>query len=271
MPVTALYVPGNRPDRFAKAVATGAQLVIVDLEDAVGPADKPAARAAVVEWLQSVLPLPATVEVRVNAGDREDLVALRDAPVGFGIRLPKVERGAEVDAVVAALGGVPITALVETARGVEALFEIAGHEAVTAVNLGEADLASDVGSRDDAVLDYARTRIVYAAAAAGLAAPMMSVYPAIADLEGLRADTERGRRRGFVGRTAVHPSQLPTIRAAFSPSPDDIDWARQVVAAIEHGGVAMLASGEMVDAAMLGRARTIIELAAATADAAPGE
>jgi citrate lyase subunit beta/citryl-CoA lyase len=94
---------------------------------------------------------------------------------------------------------------------------------------------------------------------------MMSVYPAIADLDGLRADTERGRARGFVGRTAIHPAQLPVIRAAFAPGADEVVWANDVIAAMAAGGVTTLASGEMVDPAMVGRAEAILALAAATA------
>lgn len=262
--ITALYVPGDRPDRFGKAAASGTQLVIVDLEDAVAPAAKATARTAAVAWLATARPPDISVEVRVNAGDADDLAALAEVSAPFAVRVPKVESPADIDAVARVLPGAPITALVETARGVESLAAIAAHPAVAALNLGEADLASDLGSRDDTVLDYARTRIVYASAAAGLPAPMMSVYPAIADLDGLRADTERGCARGFVGRTAIHPSQLSVIRAAFSPADDELAWAREVLAATASGGVTTLGDGEMADPAMIGRAQRIVALAAAT-------
>lgn len=267
-PLVALYVPGDRPDRFAKALASGADLVIVDLEDAVAPADKVAARESMLGWLADD---PAAgrrvgIEIRVNAGDCDDVGALAALGVPserFGVRVPKVESAADLDEVAAVLPGVALTALVETAAGVEALGAIAAHPAVAAVALGEADLASDVGAAVE-VLDYARVRLLYAARAAGLARPMMSVYAAIADLDGLRTDTERGRTMGFFGRTAVHPSQVPVIRAAFSPTAAEVAWAREVVAATEGGGVATLASGEMVDPAMIGRARAVLALAAAT-------
>lgn len=263
--VTALYVPGDRPDRFDKAAASGTQLVIVDLEDAVAPDRKALARDEVVTWLGSRAFDGVAVDVRVNAGDADDLAAVATLDPAVGVRVPKVESAADLDRVAAIIGpGRGIAALVETALGVESLTAIAAHPAVTSVSLGEADLASDLGSRDDAVLDWVRVRLLVASRAAGLPAPMMSVYPAIADLEGLRVATERGRDMGFVGRTAVHPSQLPVIAAAFRPSADDLAWATDVLDVTSGGGVGRLPSGDMVDPAMRGRAERILALAAAT-------
>jgi citrate lyase subunit beta/citryl-CoA lyase len=253
-PVTGLYVPGNRPDRFDKAVATGADLVILDLEDAVAPADKAAARAAVVAWLSSAR-VDCVLQVRVDSA--EDLAALRGL-TGFEVRLPKVESPSQVDRVVEALPGVAVTALVESAYGVEHAAEIAAHPAVTRVGLGESDLASELGTRGDAVLDHARIRLLYAAKAAGLPAPMLSAYPAIKDLAGLRADTERGRALGWFGRVAIHPSQLPVIDEVFQPSAGERRWAEEVLAATDGGGVTTLANGEMADPAMVGRAKAIL-------------
>jgi citrate lyase subunit beta/citryl-CoA lyase len=264
--VTALYVPGDRPDRFDKAVATGAQLVILDLEDAVGPAQKEAARDCVVEWLRARQDAQApAIEVRVNADDTDDLAALAAVSGSFGLRVPKVESPAAIDAVVTAFGrAVEVTALIETALGIESAGSVAAHPAVMALNLGEADLASDLGSTDPAVLDWCRIRLLVATRAASKPAPMMSVYTDIGDLDGLRADTLRGKSMGFIGRTAIHPSQVPVIADAFRPSDDELLWAEAVLAATEHGGVTTLTSGEMVDPAMRGRAESIIALAAAT-------
>jgi citrate lyase subunit beta / citryl-CoA lyase len=260
--ITALYVPGDRPDRFDKAVASGADLVILDLEDAVTAAHKAAARDAVIHWL-SAHPAGSrpAVEVRVNAGDHDDLTALAVA-AGVAIRLPKVESAADLDRVVDALGAVAIAAIVETAVGVEALGEITRHPAVGTVSLGEADLASDLGTRSARVLDAVRARLLVAARAAGLPPPMASVFTDIGDLDGLRADTEQARDMGFVGRAAIHPVQLPVIAAAFAPSPREVAWADEVLAVTAVGGVARLTSGEMVDPAMRGRAEAIRRLAA---------
>jgi citrate lyase subunit beta/citryl-CoA lyase len=256
--ITGLYVPGDRPDRFDKAVATGADLVILDLEDAVAPDRKAFARDSVASWLAGAA-VDCVLQVRVNAEPADDLAALRGLS-GFEVRLPKVESLFQVDAVSAALPGAAVTALLESAFGVEHAHKLATHPAVTRLGLGESDLASDLGTRTDTVLDYARVRLLYAARAAGLPAPMLSAYPAIKDLAGLRADTERGRALGWVGRVAVHPSQLPVIAAAFRPSAEEVRWAEEVMAA-GTGGVTTLASGEMVDPAMVGRARAILHRA----------
>ncbi|MCS5495758.1 CoA ester lyase [Cnuibacter physcomitrellae] len=273
--VTGLYVPGDRPDRFDKAVATGANLVILDLEDAVRPDAKALAREAVVAWLASTEGREAgartVLQVRVNEGSAEDLAALAalgaDRPP-FEVRLPKVETVDELDRVASALPGVPVTALVESARGLEAAATLAAHPAVTRLALGESDLASELGSRADAVLDHLRIRLLVAAKAGGLPSPMLSAYPALRDLEGLRLDTERGRALGAEGRVAVHPSQLPVIRRAFAPADADVAWARAVLAALDEagGGVATLADGEMVDPAMRGRAEGILARAEHSTD-----
>lgn len=251
--ITGLYVPGNRPDRFDKAVATGADLVILDLEDAVAPKDKAYARDAVATWLAGAS-VDCVLQVRVH--DRDDLTALSGLS-GFEVRLPKVESVAQLDQVAAALPGVPVTALVESAFGVEHAADLAAHPAVTRLGLGESDLASELGTRADQVLDHARVRLLYAALAAGLPAPMLSAYPDIADLAGLRADTERGRALGWVGRVAVHPTQLPVIAEVFRPSAAERRWADDVLAA--GAGVSRLPNGEMVDPAMVGRARAILD------------
>lgn len=257
--VTALYVPGDRPDRFDKAVASGAGTVIVDLEDAVAPDRKAMARDLAVEWIRGlgVGALPS-IEVRVNAGDAADLDAVSRLDRRVGIRVPKVESGADIDRVIGAVGERRITALIETARGLERLGEIASRPGVAALGLGESDLAGDLGATSPAVMEYARIRVVMAARSAGLPAPFLSVYPRIDDLPGLEADTRAGRALGFGGRNAIHPAQLPVIDAAFAPTPDELAWATATVAALAQEGVARLPSGEMVDAAMLGRAQRIL-------------
>jgi citrate lyase subunit beta/citryl-CoA lyase len=267
---TGLYVPGDRPDRFDKAVATGADLVILDLEDAVAPAAKAQARAAVVEWIARGTDARRFVlQVRVNDGDEADLAALADL-VGeagarsFEVRLPKVESLGQLDRVAAALPGVPLTALIESALGVERAAEVAAHASVTRMALGESDLASELGTRAPDVLQYARIRLLFAARSASLAAPMLAAYPAIPDLDGLRADTERGREIGWWGRVAIHPTQLAVIASVFAPRDDEVRWAREVLGAVGGGGVATLGNGEMVDAAMLGRARAILDRASAS-------
>lgn len=268
---TGLYVPGDRPDRFGSAESSGADLVVFDLEDAVAPDRKALARDAIVEWLRGgrhaagsaanrAADAPSVaVQVRVNAGDEDDLRVVSALPEGIGIRLPKVESAADVDRVASVAPGRPLIALLESARGVVNATEIAQHPVVSALALGESDLRSDVGG-GERMLEHARLTVLFAARAAGLPAPMASVFPAIRDLEGLDADTRRAADLGLFGRMAVHPSQLPAIAAVFSPTPAEVAWAEEVLAALAAGGVATLASGEMVDPAMRARAERIRSL-----------
>jgi citrate lyase subunit beta/citryl-CoA lyase len=249
MVLTWLYVPGDRPDRFDKAAASGAETVILDLEDAVAPARRAGAREQVAAWLAS----PRDVDVQVRIGSLDDLAALPD---DVAIRLPKVESPADVDA----LGERRVHALIETALGVERAYAIASHPRVVSIGLGEADLAADLGIVDESALAWIRVRAVVAARAAGLPAPMMSAYPDVADLDGLAASCAVGRALGMVGRTAIHPRQVPVIAAAFAPTDAELAWAKEVLAAVDgtDSGVATLPSGAMVDAAMARRARTLV-------------
>lgn len=244
-------MPGDRPDRVEKAFASRAHAVVVDLEDGVAPDAKDAARANVVEQLGSRR--DKAVFVRVNAGSDDDLAAVAGLPVA-GVFVPKVERAEDVP------GGVAVHALIETARGVEAAFEIASHPGVRGISLGEADLRSQTGA-DEWGLDWPRARIVNAAVAAGLPRPPQSVYPHVRDLDGLARSCRRGRELGHLGRTAIHPDQLETIEQAYLPTAAEVDAARATVAKLEADLVGTLAGGAFVDAAMLGRARETIELA----------
>jgi len=256
---TGLYVPGNRPDRFAKAVGSGADLVVFDLEDAVAPEEKERARAEVVAFLsRTTLPDPLAVQVRVNAGDEDDLRAVATLPPDVGVRVPKVAAPADLDRVAALAPRRPLVALLESAAGILNAVEIATHPALVAIALGESDLRSELGGGPP-VLDHARLTALLAARAAGLPAPMASVFPAIGDIDGLVADTRRAAELGLFGRMAVHPSQLGPIAAVFRPDASEIAWARGVERALRRGGVATLPDGEMVDPAMAGRARRILD------------
>jgi len=247
-PLTWLYVPGDRLDRVEKAIASRAHAVIVDLEDGVAPAAKEAARANVAQLPHSDKP----VYVRVNAGSSADLEAVRPLPLA-GVVVPKLERPEDVPELEH-----PIVALIESATGLEAAYEIARHPRVVGVGLGEADLRSQTGATD---LDWARARLVNAAVAAGLPRPPQSVYPNVKDLEGLERSCRRGRELGHLGRTAIHPAQLPVIEAVYLPTTDEVERARETIARLEADGVGTVGDGEFVDAAMLGAARQVVALA----------
>jgi len=264
LPLTWLYVPGDREDRVPKALRSGADVVIVDLEDAVSVDHKAAARD-VAQRALGTHHGPPTCQVRVNSvgtgwfDDDSAMVARLEGAVG--VRLPKCEDPAAVAAAAEALGDREIHLLIESARGLEAAFELArAHPRVAGIGLGEADLRADLGVTSESGLAWARSRIVSAAAAAGLESPAMSVYTDVRDLDGLRASCLAGRDLGLVGRAAIHPVQLPVIREVFTPTPEEVSRAREILvaaaSATAHGaGALALADGRFVDEAVVRQAR----------------
>ncbi|WP_406329184.1 HpcH/HpaI aldolase/citrate lyase family protein [Streptomyces sp. NBC_00203] len=269
-PLTWLYAPGDRPDVVAKALVSGADVVLVDLEDAVAPDRKEYARAATADLLTEPTPVP--VMVRVNALDgplaEADLKTLSPLPGLSGLRLPKVTSPDDVvrvaeGATPAEGGAIPLYALLETALGVEQAFAIASaHRALRGISIGEADLRADLGVREDAGLDWSRARVIVAARAAGLPPPVQSVYPDIRDVEGLAASCAHGRTLGFLGRAAIHPRQLPIIERAYLPTPAEIDSAEAIVkAAATDSGAQALPDGRFIDAAVVVGAHRTLALA----------
>ncbi|MFE9248829.1 HpcH/HpaI aldolase/citrate lyase family protein [Streptomyces sp. NPDC007088] len=275
--LTWLYAPGDRPEVVAKALRSGADVVLVDLEDAVAPDRKGYARSATAELLSAPHPGPAAVHVRVNALSgpfaRADLEALSGLPGLAGLRLPKTEWPREVLDVVRLLGereeagaaaAVPgLYPLLESALGIENAYAVASADpAVRGIALGEADLRADLGMRDEAALGWPRARAVVAARAAGLAPPAQSVYPHVRDAEGLAASCVRGRSLGFLGRTAIHPRQLPVIERCYLPTPQEVEAARETLAAAgREAGALALPDGRFVDAAVVAGARRTLTLA----------
>ena len=280
--VTWLYVPGTRPERFDKAMRSGADVVIFDLQDSVVPRRKDEARDNVHAYLLNGVAGVAgnaEIEVRVNAvGTRcgqADLDAFAAVPGIRAIRLPAVESPDQVRRAVDVLGGEHrVQCVIESAVGVERAFDIAASSpSVRGIGLGEADLSADLGIAYGSGFDWARGRIVVAARAAGLVPPAMSVFPAIDDDAGLAEHCAGGRRLGFRGCAAVHPRQLRVIRSAFAPSPDEVAAAHSVLAALAIGesdgsGAVRTEDGRMVDAAMRRRAEEVLALAGVSGSAA---
>lgn len=271
--VTALYAPGDRPERFEKALDAGADVVIVDLEDAVAASRKADARAALADfvaaWEARGERAPG-VQVRINAlGSPEhdaDLAAVAGLPGEFGVRVPKTQSADQVAAVRAALPDREVHALLESAISIERAFEIAC-SCVASIATGEADLRAELGvpagPAGEPGLAWSRSRVVNAAAAAGLPAPLMAVYADIADFDGLEASCRAGRTLGFGGRTAVHPRQLAVIRRAFTPDPTEIARARSIIervrsAAVDGTGAFALDDGTFIDIAIVRSAERIL-------------
>jgi citrate lyase beta subunit len=289
-PRSMLFVSGERTERFAKAMAAGADLVCIDLEDAVHPARKAEARAQVLDWLKqqpASSPLPGAPRraIRINGlrtlEGLRDLVALADSGLRLdALLLPKTEAAADVLAVQAVVGAQlgGIVALIETPQGIEDAASIAGAARgasgsaapLMALMLGGADLSAELGASFDATgLAYARGRLVNAAKAAGLQAWDVPRV-ALADDAGLAAETRAVLALGFDCKTAIHPQQIATIHAAFRPTPAELEWARALLAAVPAGreggdGInvgAFLFDGRMVDAPLLKKAHRIAQRAA---------
>lgn len=256
--LTWLYVPGDRPEVMTKALSCGADVVIVDLEDAVAPDRKEYARDAVAEFLSSPHPVP--VHVRIT--DEHDLAWLVGLPGLTGLRLPKVTHPSDIHRIAARAPDVALYALLESALALEHAHAIAcAHPAVRGIALGEADLRADLGVRDDSGLDWSRSRAVVAARAAGLAPPVQSVFPDVRDMDGLAASCRHGRTLGMLGRAAIHPRQLAVIERAYLPTPREVAEAEEIIeAAAAEAGAHALPDGRFVDAAIVAAARRTLAL-----------
>ena len=267
-----LFVPGDRPDRFAKAAASGADALILDLEDSVAPEKKPEARAAVAAWLAGERRVPCLVRVNPIDGDeaQADLAAVL-AHKPDGLVLPKAEGAASVRSLIAMAPGAcpPILPIAtETAAAVFAL----GDYGAVAANLlgltwGAEDLSAAIGAASSREADgsytapyqMVRSLTLFGAHAAGVAA-IETVYPDIADAEGIAAYVARGRRDGFTGMMAIHPAQVAAINAGFTPSAAEIDHARAVVQAFADnpGAGALKLGGKMIDQPHLKQAKALL-------------
>ena len=254
-----LFVPADRPERFVKAAASGADAVIVDLEDAVAPSAKDAARAGLVE----ALPPDVAVVVRVNAAGtpwHDADVALVARHPGLGLMLPKAEDAATVARLAARIGADRVlVALVESALGVHCAVDIARVPGVTQLAFGPADFCNDIGSdADNEALLLARSTLVLASRIGGLTAPLDGPCFDFRDPAVTRAEAAHARALGFGGKLCIHPAQVAWVGEAFRPNEAEAAWARKVLAAGASGGAAGV-DGMMVDAPVLARARRILE------------
>jgi citrate lyase subunit beta/citryl-CoA lyase len=257
-----LFAPGHNERILAKAFAVGADAVLLDLEDGVGPELKGQARAMVRDVLEH---RPAWVRVnRPTSRDAElDLEVV--GGIATGIRIPKVESAADLGWVRARLGGrdVPLIAAIESAVGVLRAAEIAASPGVAGLTFGNIDYGADIGV-DPGDLDtmaVPRSMLVLASRAAGIGRPSDGVFTQFRDDDGLRAAAIAAKRLGFFGKSAIHPRQVPIINEVFSPSASELAWARRVVAAYEEsrGAATSVGDGEMVDVPVYERARGILD------------
>lgn len=275
LPLSYMYVPGDRSERFGRAVDSGADAVVLDLEDAVPLKNKASARADVAQWLRSRPENSENVWVRINSDEHmaEDLEAVVAAGVG-GIWLPKCEDLAtliELDGRLRSLESadrepVQVSPLVETGAALWNIREIAGGPRVAFIQLGEVDLAADMGitpGPDDSELLWARSRAVAASSAAGIRPPLGPASPEIRDTAAFEVQTRALSRMGFIGRACIHPKQIPTVHEVFSPSDEEVEQALEVLETMARAGgaAAVDSAGRLIDEAVArGARRTLARL-----------
>ncbi|MFJ2991324.1 HpcH/HpaI aldolase/citrate lyase family protein [Pandoraea sp. NPDC087047] len=261
-----LFVPGNRPERFDKARASGADAVILDLEDAVPPADKYAAREHVVRWLKALRPdASVPVYVRINAASTEwfdaDVAALAEWAPLSGLIVPKTEDAATLHrAAQSATPSLRLVPLIETAQAFAALEEIAAAPRVERLMFGTIDFQLDIGIEGDGdELLYFRSQLTLASRIAGIAAPVDGVTTTLDDAALIEASARRSRALGFRGKLCIHPRQIAPVHAAFAWRDDEMAWAARVVAAANaSGGAAVALDGKMIDAPVIAKANEIL-------------
>jgi citrate lyase subunit beta / citryl-CoA lyase len=265
-PLTYLFVPGNRPERFAKAIDSGADRLILDLEDAVAPEGKAAARSTIAGWMQANSQHTGKVLIRINdvttAWHADDL-ALASAVQPKCIMLPKCEAAHQVAAVLACLtGDASVLPLIETARGLVAVHDIAAATGVARLAFGSLDYMVDLAIESGSMaLDFAVAQIAVASRAAGLASPVAGVTPDM-DTARVSADMLHAKSLGFGAKMCIHPSQLAAVRAALAPTAAELAWAQRVLQAwAASGGGAIQLDGKMVDRPVVLKAEHIIFLA----------
>jgi citrate lyase subunit beta/citryl-CoA lyase len=259
-PRSYLFVPGHRPDRFAKAAASGADRIILDLEDAVGPSEKAVARQSVVDWLKG----GGEGIVRINGADTpwfsDDLNSLVGSPPA-AIMVPKVDRAA-LERAHARVPKVPLIALIETVAGLAGVNDLAACPGLVRLAFGNLDFSVDAGiPGSDGVLDPARFQIVLASRLAGLAPPIDGVTAAFKDDQALFADIAGAHRLGFGAKLCIHPLQVDAVNRGFAPTAEEIAWAERIIAAVQgSSGEAVQVDGKMVDSPVVAKARRILDL-----------
>jgi citrate lyase subunit beta/citryl-CoA lyase len=263
-----LFVPGHRPERFSKALNSAADAVVIDLEDAVAPADKAAARAAIADaWRTFDSDQRARLLVRTNpagsAWHEQDIALLANLLGLAGVMLAKTESAEQLVALASACRNAAIVPLLESAAGFADLKAIARAPQVLRLALGHLDLQADLGmacAADEAELAPARWEMACASRLAGLAAPIDGVTANLSDAGILAIDTQRARRFGFGAKLCIHPSQVAGVHAAFAPTAEECAWARRVLQGQAQGGVYSV-DGKMVDAPVILLAEQLLQRA----------
>lgn len=270
VPLSYLFVPGDRPERFAKALASGADRVIIDLEDAVSPFDKAAAREAIAAWMSSANEeIRGKLLIRINDASTgwyaDDLKLLRQVRAAC-VMLPKCESRRQVTDVLGSLdAGATALPLVETARGLLSALDLATAPGVARLAFGSLDYMADLDiPADSPALQHAAIQLAIASRAAGLPPPVAGVTPDI-DADRVAADMAQARSLGFGAKMCIHPAQLAAVHRALRPGAEELVWAQRILSASRAaGGSAIQLDGKMVDRPVVLKAERIMALAART-------
>jgi citrate lyase subunit beta/citryl-CoA lyase len=256
-----LFVPGNRPERFAKAAAAQPDIVILDLEDAVAAPDKDLARAHAGQWLSAGNPAMVRINAAGTPWHERDLELIRDhrAPA----MLAKAETPDQIGRITDTAPGVPVVPLIETAIAVAEIHRLCAVPGVVRVAFGSIDLANELGVDPDdrEALLLHRSMLVLASAAARLAPPIDGVTTVFTQTQPVTDDVHYARRRGLTAKLCIHPAQVSAVHAALVPSDSELSWARRIVDALGSGESAAAVDGQMVDLPVLERARRILATA----------
>ena len=252
--VAPLFVPGDRPHLFAKAAASEADAIILDLEDAVAPAAKADARSALSTTFTD-LPVIVRINALGTTWFADDLEAVLSLPIA-AVMLPKADLQATSETVIAFGGAFPVIALVETARGLSEARQVASMPGVDRLAFGSIDFAADLGADHgrEALLS-ARHELVFASRLGSLSAPLDGVTVSLTDIDGIQSDAHHARSLGFGGKLCIHPAQVKPVISGFEPSAKEVDWARRVIACGD--GVATL-DGTMIDPPVKARAYAVL-------------
>lgn len=273
--ITWLFVPGDRPDRFGRAVESGADAVILDLQDAVAAGAKQAARDAVLQALGSGFTGCVRINPPATSDGQADLAALGQLVAAAGaasaapiaLMVPLAASTDDLDAVARACPGVPVVPLIESAAGAAALPALARHPATVRLAFGNLDMAADLGCPPDSgLLDQLRASLVVQSRVAGLPQPIDGVVPDHRHDEQAAAAARRARDWGFGGMLCIHPRQVAVVAEAFAPTADEVAWAQRVLVAGDPAqGGASSVDGVMVDGPVFRRAEWIVQRAAGQA------
>lgn len=263
LPRSYLFAPGHKPALFAKAVASGADAVVLDLEDAVPASSKDDARSAIADWLVQGSPVVVRINDLTTPWAEADLHLCRHPKVA-AVLVPKVDDAQTLERIAKAVDGrVPLLPMIESARGLHHALAIASVPGVQRLVFGSLDFQADLGiPDDDRGLQHCRSQLVFVSRVAGIGAPVDGVTRRFDELAPVTSDAARARALGFAAKLCIHPKQVEVVNAAFSPSVEEVAWARAVVDAdaAAQGGVTAVGDG-MIDRPVMLRARAILERA----------